>query len=387
MKILTITIIVATSFLSGFFTSSLLTVNHASDSNSVTDLKNSSKKYPPRYIPEALDTVTKCVEEPIDRPFIKQTLSTYNFNLTTINAKQWQTFLELSAFDIFAEMYGNEALLYLAIVSGKVELVDRMIDRGADIDKKVRIVNYGYPLIYAAMHSSLSMFEKVAANSADLNAKPFKRIIEKINHSNQSEIDKRLKIEQLIANGYEISDLMRHVIPLVSYGDLYAEHYKGNLIDEMDPNKVERGQLLLTKVINSNASDQLVIDMLSRMNPNLEEEHKKYLLKAALRSEYIKDSNTIAALLSLGIDPNIEMANGTYSLSGQLLLDAMITKDEETYNTMLKKLNVLVKAGGLVTSERMSQQFLFEQLKAKEDLSDKRYDQLMSYIFPNGHPE
>ncbi len=315
--------------------------------------------------------------------FIKETLDGYGFDLSNLTEQQWSEFISLSAIDYFSEQLSPEVVLYIAMTLNNQELISKLIDQGVDIDKRVKMQNFSYPLRFAAVNSNIELFSQLVDASQDINAKIYSPLIRMISSSNQEVSVQREKIDYLLAAGYELTDTYDHIIPLVRFGDANNNPYISGQISKLDPSQKEKGILVLSSLIDAGASDDLVITMIDKLDRNLDEDDARSLIFAALRSSDIKQGNTITALLDTGIDPN-QMGPAAVPFAASAFLQAVSAKNEERFGQAIEKLDAIVAAGGKltnkrVTNERMRQAYDSYKLRDGETHPDK-YRILEAYI-------
>lgn len=315
--------------------------------------------------------------------FVKETLDGYGFDLANLTEQQWSEFISLSAIDYFSERLGPEVVLYIAMTLNDQELISKLIDQGVDIDKRVKMQNFSYPLRFAAVNSNIELFSQLVDASQDINAKIYSPLIRMISRSNQEVSVQREKIDYLLAAGYELTDNYDHIIPLVTFGDANSNPYIAEQLSKLDPNQKEKGGLVLSNLIAAGASDDIIMTMISKLDRNLDERDASDLIFTALRSRAITQGNTITALLNTGIDPNL---NGPTEVpfAATAFMQAVTAKNDKSFDQAIEKLDAVVAAGGKLTNDRVTIELVNQAIdsfkKSNEETYPDKYRILEAYI-------
>ena len=315
--------------------------------------------------------------------FVKETLDDYGFDLANLTEQQWSEFISLSAIDYFSEQLSPEVVLYIAMTLNDQELISKLIDQGVDIDKRVKMQNFSYPLRFAAVNSNIELFSQLVDASQDINAKIYSPLIRMISRSNQEMSVQREKIDYLLASGYELTDTYDHIIPLVTFGDANNNPYIADQLSKLDPNRKGNGGLTLVNLIASGASDDIVMTMINKLDRNLDEDDASSLIFTALRSSDITQGNTITALFNTGIDPNL---NGPTEVpfAATAFMQAVTAKNDKSFDQAIEKLDAVVAAGGKLTNDRVTIELVNQAIdsfkKSSEEAYPDKYRVLEAYI-------
>ncbi|WP_261884299.1 hypothetical protein [Vibrio pelagius] len=315
--------------------------------------------------------------------FIEATLDGYGFDMVNLTEQQWSEFISLSAIDYFSERLSPEVVFYIAMTLNDQELIIKLISQGVDIDKRVKMQNFQYPLRFAAVNSNIELFSQLVDASQNINANIYSSLIRMISRSNQEVSVQREKIDYLISAGYELTDTYNHIIPLVTFGGANNNPYIAEQLSNLDPNQKEKGGLVLSNLIAAGARDDVVMTMINKLDRNLDEDDASSLIFAALRSSDITQGNTITALLNTGIDPNL-MGPATVPFAATAFLQAVSAKNEKSFDQAIEKLDAVVAAGGKLTNDRVTIELVNQAIdnfkKSNEETYPNKYRILEAYI-------
>ena len=315
--------------------------------------------------------------------FIKETLDDYGFDLANLTEQQWSEFISLSAIDYFSEQLSPEVVFYIAMTLNDQELITNLIEQGADIDKRVRIQNFQYPLLFAAVKSNIELFSQLVDASQDINAKIYSPLIRMISRSNQEVSVQREKIDYLLAAGYELTDTYDHIIPLVTFGDANNNPYIAEQLNEFDPNQRAKNRIALVSLMGAGANDDVVMSMINKLDRNLDEENANTIIFTALRSSDIVRGETMTALFDAGIDPNL-IGPAEISFAAAAFLQAASAKNEKSFDQAIVKLDAIISAGGKLTNNRVTDERVrqaFDSFKQRDgETHPDKYRILEAYI-------
>lgn len=362
-----------------YFTHEPITEVHQPAEERTIENAHSTKMIPTsKTIDENLGAATPKTTQ--TNQYIEKSLQEFGFSQANVTQMQWYEFLSRSATAHYIEKLGAETMLYIALTQANNELVGELLDQGVNVDKRVRVQNFKYPLYFAAREADAELFKKLVDNSSDINQKPYITLINNINASKHDVSVKREKIEYLIAMGYELTDLSQQIIPLVSYGTIDNNPFIGDLVQQLDPNQRINDQSLISHLIRKGANDELIMQMIAKMNSDISKRDADDLLMSAIRLDNIENGETITALINKGIDVREPNRFGFTWGSTAFLQSATDTYSDELFSQKISKLDAIVRAGGSITNDKITKERLLQSLESLKESHPDRYQRLESYL-------